>query len=246
MVIKKFIENDNISYTTAEWALPPFVTDVSIIEILRAPKPFFLERIHPSLGFGVLYGQMIGVVDLRKINSNWSSTNKERFRNIINKNKGVETEFVIKKGYEVTLDYLRNNIKWYLDKFYEVNDEELNAFIKYVQEKEVLFLNLYYKGELFSVDVSVIEDRLYGILTSWNINYKRFSPGYYSVLQCFEFMKKYGIDLYDFGPVDEEWAYKNRFVTDLYNECKGIAIFNSGDERIIGSSKVNQIYEETI
>jgi arginyl-tRNA--protein-N-Asp/Glu arginylyltransferase len=99
---------------------------------------------------------------------------------------------------------------------YEIDDQEVEGFVDYVRNLDVLILQVHDKeGELVFTDVSILlpeYNQLYGSFCQWNRAFKNRSPGIYACLQASRWAHQNGLRYYNLGPVDD-YGYKALFVT---------------------------------
>ncbi len=208
--------HEEILYYTSRWdALCPYI-EVNEEMIAKAPRPFVVYAIPPDSRFGVQINDKYGMVDAAS-EAFWNDERRARkFREFDKQYKEFTYSEQVIPGKDLSFDDMIELGGDHFEKYW-IDDREVEGFIDYVQDLDVLVLQMHAPdGTLVLTDVSIVlpkYDQLYGSFCQWNRDFKNKSPGNYACLLASRWAAKHGLRWYNLGPVDD-YGYKSLFVTD--------------------------------
>jgi hypothetical protein len=208
--------HEEILYYTSRWdALCPYI-EVNEEMIARAPRPFVVYAISPDSRFGVPINDKYGMVDTAS-EAFWNDERRARkFREFDKQYKEFSYSEQVIPGKDLNFDDMIELGGDHFEKYW-IDDREVEGFVDYVQDLDVLVLQIHAPdGTLVLTDVSIVlpkYDQLYGSFCQWNRDFKNKSPGNYACLLASRWAAKHGLRWYNLGPVDD-YGYKSLFVTD--------------------------------
>ena len=208
--------HEEILYYTSRWdALCPYI-EVNEEMIAKAPRPFVVYAIPPDSRFGVPINDKYGMVDTAS-EAFWNDERRARkFREFDKQYKEFTYSEQVIPGKDLSFDDMIELGGDHFEKYW-IDDREVEGFVDYVQDLDVLVLQMHAPdGTLVLTDVSIVlpkYDQLYGSFCQWNRDFKNKSPGNYACLLASRWAAKHGLRWYNLGPVDD-YGYKSLFVTD--------------------------------
>jgi len=208
--------HEEILYYTSRWdALCPYI-EVDEEMIAKAPRPFVVYAIPPDSRFGVPINDKYGMVDTAS-EAFWNDERRARkFREFDKQYKEFTYSEQVIPGKDLSFDDMIELGGDHFEKYW-IDDREVEGFVDYVQDLDVLVLQMHAPdGTLVLTDVSIVlpkYDQLYGSFCQWNRDFKNKSPGNYACLLASRWAAKHGLRWYNLGPVDD-YGYKSLFVTD--------------------------------
>jgi len=208
--------HEEIVYYTSRWdALCPYI-EVNEEMIAKAPRPFVVYAIPPDSRFGVPINDKYGMVDTAS-EAFWNDERRARkFREFDKQYKEFTYSEQVIPGKDLNFDDMIELGGDHFEKYW-IDDREVEGFVDYVQDLDVLELQMHAPdGTLVLTDVSIVlpkYDQLYGSFCQWNRDFKNKSPGNYACLLASRWAAKHGLRWYNLGPVDD-YGYKSLFVTD--------------------------------
>jgi len=208
--------HEEIVYYTSRWdALCPYI-EVNEEMIAKAPRPFVVYAIPPDSRFGVPINDKYGMVDTAS-EAFWNDERRARkFREFDKQYKEFTYSEQVIPGKDLNFDDMIELGGDHFEKYW-IDDREVEGFVDYVQDLDVLVLQMHAPdGTLVLTDVSIVlpkYDQLYGSFCQWNRDFKNKSPGNYACLLASRWAAKHGLRWYNLGPVDD-YGYKSLFVTD--------------------------------
>jgi len=208
--------HEEIVYYTSRWdALCPYI-EVNEEMIAKAPRPFVVYAIPPDSRFGVPIHDKYGMVDTAS-EAFWNDERRARkFREFDKQYKEFTYSEQVIPGKDLNFDDMIELGGDHFEKYW-IDDREVEGFVDYVQDLDVLVLQMHAPdGTLVLTDVSIVlpkYDQLYGSFCQWNRDFKNKSPGNYACLLASRWAAKHGLRWYNLGPVDD-YGYKSLFVTD--------------------------------
>jgi len=208
--------HEEIVYYTSRWdALCPYI-EVNEEMIAKAPRPFVVYAIPPDSRFGAPINDKYGMVDTAS-EAFWNDERRARkFREFDKQYKEFTYSEQVIPGKDLNFDDMIELGGDHFEKYW-IDDREVEGFVDYVQDLDVLVLQMHAPdGTLVLTDVSIVlpkYDQLYGSFCQWNRDFKNKSPGNYACLLASRWAAKHGLRWYNLGPVDD-YGYKSLFVTD--------------------------------
>lgn len=208
-------EHNGIHYYTTRWdALCPYI-EVDEKLLAFAPKPLIVYALPPDSKFGVPINDRYGMVDTQAPGF-WEEERRARkFKELDKAFRNFDYTEEVVPGSDITVDDVFEMGGEHFAA-YEIDDQEVEGFVDYVRNLDVLILQVHDKeGELVFTDVSILlpeYNQLYGSFCQWNRAFKNRSPGIYACLQASRWAHQNGLRYYNLGPVDD-YGYKALFVT---------------------------------
>ncbi len=210
-------EHEGIRYYTPRWdALCPYI-DVTSEMLISAKKPFIVYALPPDSDYGVPISDNYGLVDTQS-ECFWSDERRIRkfsqfdkyFKNFKYSEALIHgSTLSVQDLYDLGGDHFASC---------EISEGEIAGFVDYVQNLNVLVLQIHNEaGERVFSDVSILlpeYNQIYGSFCQWDRTYKNKSPGLYACLLACRWARANGYQYYNLGPVGD-YEYKNLFVTDL-------------------------------
>ena len=209
--------HEETQYYTCRWdALCPYI-DISPEMLAMAKKPFIVYALPPDGPYGVPINDHYGLVNV-EAQGFWTDPIRARkFKKLDQAFKRFQTTERVIRGSELSLEELFALGSEHFTA-YEIHDKEIAGFIDYVQNLDVLIIQVHAEnGDLVLSDVSILlpeRRQVYGSFCQWNLTYKNRSPGIYACLLAARWTAQHGYRYYNLGPVGD-YPYKDLFVTDL-------------------------------
>jgi hypothetical protein len=209
--------HEQIKYFTCRWdALCPYI-DVSPEMLEMADKPFIVYAVPPDGPYGVPINDRYGLVDVTAPGF-WTDPIRERkFHKLDKAFKHFHVTERVIPGAALTLEDIFELGGEHFAA-YEIHDREIEGFVDYVQNLDVLIIQVHAdNGDLVLTDVSILlpeRRQVYGSFCQWNFDYKNRSPGIYACLLVCRWTARNGYRHYNLGPVGD-YGYKDLFVNDF-------------------------------
>lgn len=209
--------HEDIQYYTCRWdALCPYI-DVSPDMLAMAKKPFIVYAVPPEGPYGVPISDHYGLVNVQDP-AFWVDPKRlHKFNKLDKAFRQFQVSERVIPGRGLTLEQVFEMGREHFSA-YEIHDREVSGFLDYVQDLDVLIIQVHAgNGDTVLTDVSILmpeRQQVYGSFCQWNPDYKNRSPGIYACLLVSRWAAQNGYRYYNLGPVGD-YSYKLPFVTDF-------------------------------
>ncbi|HEX4999932.1 MAG TPA: hypothetical protein VFY29_17055 [Terriglobia bacterium] len=222
-------------YYTPEDALCPYLNpSPEVFE--QAPRPFFMFNIVEDSPFGVEMATGRNVI-MRP--HEWNTDQLKEVRRLDRLFDGARIFSTLIPGNEMTVGELAALGGAHFER-YEFRREDLEAFLRFSERRQLLIIEGRIDGHVVFVDLSVTveeNNEVCGIFCNWNRAFSRISPGIYAcVAAARESDQRWGVR-YNVG---HEYQYKRRLAT-AFERTYGVALVPDGHAILLDQGELNPI-----